>query len=71
MEGWVHLTKLWKDTRFYVFISFSYQMPIIYLIVYLILLNDQTALDVGQELIGTVESFEHSHCITEQAIIGE
>ena len=46
-------------------LSESYYLPI-----YLILLIDQTALDAGQELIGTVETFEHAHCVTEQAIIG-
>ena len=47
----------------------SLSESIIYLIVYLILLIDQTALDAGQELLGTVEMFEH--CVTEKAIIGE
>ena len=49
----------------------SLSESIIYLIVYLILLIDQTALDAGQELLGTVETFEHAHCVTEKAIIGE
>ena len=37
---------------------------------YLILLIDQTAIDAGQELLGSVETFEHGHCLTEEIIIG-
>ena len=57
MEGWVDQTvKGYSIQCIYILL---YQSPIIYLIVYLILLIDQTALDAGQEFLGTVETFEH------------